>query len=252
MKKFTWSIGNRFLIPSVLVIFISLTVVTFVTTHYINKGFVENLNNEIFETAKIAAVSIDIWLVQNKGKIESDAADEEIRDFLLGKNSNNANITRRLVVQQKAWKSAVLCVLDRRGKVVLASSAKKIGAGYKDREYFKRAVNTKKIVISKPLISRTTGKPAIVICSPVLSNSTVVGAVFGTFDLYNFSKENIAPIKIGEKGYCYIITSEGKVLSHPDEKNIDVKQATKYEFTKEIIKITLSGLLGDLIHQKVI
>ena len=57
-----------------------------------------------------------------------------------------------------------------------------------DRDYFKKVVQTKKIVVSEPVISAISGKVVTVIAVPVLENGALTGVVTGTVGLSRFDE----------------------------------------------------------------
>ena len=99
----------------------------------------------------------------------------------------------------------------------------KIFDNISDRDYFKAVFSNKKTVISDVLISKTTGKPAVVIAVPIFSaQGEFQGILGGTLDLA-IIEEMRSKIKIGETGYAFITDSKGQVLAHPDKTMADRK-----------------------------
>jgi len=75
-----------------------------------------------------------------------------------------------------------------------------------DRDFFAAVIKEgKKDVISKPLISRTTGKAAIALAQPLRgADGRLVGLINAGMDLDSLTKE-LASVKIGKTGYAYIM-----------------------------------------------
>lgn len=90
----------------------------------------------------------------------------------------------------------------------------------KDREYFKDAM-AGKVVVSDPIISRTTGNQISVVAAPIRNNDgKVVGVMGGTINLVKLSKI-IANLKYSYPGsYTYIVDNKGLIIAHPNEKYI--------------------------------
>jgi methyl-accepting chemotaxis protein len=99
-------------------------------------------------------------------------------------------------------------------------STKMIGMSIADRPYFKQARQTGKPVISDAMISRDTGKPIMIIASPIKDGSgNFTGLICQVIKLDAIDKLR-AKIKIGETGYAGISTnSNGKaaIIAHPNE-----------------------------------
>lgn len=56
-------------------------------------------------------------------------------------------------------------------------------AGYSDREYFQKVLQTKQKYVSDILVSKTTKKLSVILAVPVLKDGTLRGVVIGTYAL---------------------------------------------------------------------
>ena len=83
-----------------------------------------------------------------------------------------------------------------------------------DREYFKKVVETKKPVISDPLVSRSTGKSSLYVAVPVMYNGQLTGVLTGPFALEKLSVM-IKDLKFKETGYGAIADDSGLLIAHP-------------------------------------
>ena len=88
-----------------------------------------------------------------------------------------------------------------------------------DREYFQR-VSRGEIYKGDTLVqSHFTGVHALVVAHPVLDAAGgVVGGVALTIDLARFVQKYILPVKIGARGYPFLMDGAGKLIGHPDPK----------------------------------
>ncbi|MDR3562983.1 MAG: methyl-accepting chemotaxis protein [Negativicutes bacterium] len=83
-----------------------------------------------------------------------------------------------------------------------------------DREYFKKAVTTRQLVISDPVLSRAIGKLSFQVVSPVLDYSgAVIGVINGTVSLDNLS-ELMNRLKFKETGYGAVFDKTGMAIAH--------------------------------------
>jgi methyl-accepting chemotaxis protein len=89
----------------------------------------------------------------------------------------------------------------------------------RDRDYFKKVSSTKSSYVSEVLISKTTGKPSIVVCEPVMNGAELVGMLGVTYDLERMS-HIIEREQFKESGYSFIMDSHGLVISAPRLPNI--------------------------------
>lgn len=109
-----------------------------------------------------------------------------------------------------------------------------------DRDYFKKAVQTKKVVVSEPVISAITGKVVTVIAVPVLENGTLTGIVTGTVGLSRFD-ETLSKMATYRTGQLVVMDETGIVIIHPNE----AAQVGKLDFSKEVSSIKISMSLVD-------
>ena len=54
-----------------------------------------------------------------------------------------------------------------------------------------------------------SGKPMLVIASPVKNGSAVAGVLYGVVNVTYFTEKFIEPIKIGESGYVFLFNRDG-------------------------------------------
>lgn len=89
----------------------------------------------------------------------------------------------------------------------------------KDRDYFKLAMQGK-ASISEPVISKSTGKPIIVVAHPVKNSAgRVVGLIGGTVNLDKIT-DLVNQEKLGETGYAFMASNDGTVMAHVDHEKI--------------------------------
>ncbi|GMA98944.1 methyl-accepting chemotaxis protein [Pelosinus sp. IPA-1] len=92
-------------------------------------------------------------------------------------------------------------------------------ASYNDREYFKKVLATKKAVVSDPLVSKVTGKLAVVLAVPVINNGQLTGVLIGTFSMEKLS-EMMKDLKFLDTGYGQVADDSGMVIAHPKQPDL--------------------------------
>ncbi len=90
-----------------------------------------------------------------------------------------------------------------------------------DRGYIKTLLEGEaQHVISDPLTTRNTGKPAVVLAQAVKNYSNNTSGLFaGVITLERLARI-VGEIQVGEGGYGYIVDRNGLVLAHPDSSFI--------------------------------
>ncbi|MBU2700207.1 methyl-accepting chemotaxis protein [Sporomusaceae bacterium BoRhaA] len=103
------------------------------------------------------------------------------------------------------------------------------------REFYKEAMSGTDEVASKSMISMTTGKPIVILASPVRSdNGKVVGVLQATINLEAF-KEVVKKWSVNGVT-AYILDQDGKVIVYPDgDGSTEVKDMSSIPFVQKAI-----------------
>ena len=179
---------------------------------------------------------IDGFISEHTSVLESISSTTDLRLY-------NAQDQKNLLKEINKNNSdfALIFVTDIKGQQVARSDDKNQFDDMSDRDYFKAASSNKKTIISDILISKTTGKPAIVIAIPIFSaQGQFQGILGGTLDLATI-EEMRSKITIGETGYAFITDSKGQILAHPDTAM--VRDRTNVS-DMDIVKKALAGEVG--------
>ena len=107
-----------------------------------------------------------------------------------------------------------------------------------DRDYFKKAVERRKPVISEPVVSSITGKIVVVIAVPVMNGGVMTGVIAGTVGLSNFD-ETLASLATYKTGQLVVADESGLVIIHPNEQ----QQVGKLDLSKEVSSVKISPSL---------
>ena len=128
-------------------------------------------------------------------------------------------------------------ILDKNGIVLATTASAGMGSSRADRSYFKEAMQGK-TVISDPILARTTNTSVIIICTPVLENNEIIGAVFFSVDLNLLSDMYIKDITLGEYGHALVLTRKGETVAHRDAKLIMSEEQRDAPVAKKIPTLT--------------
>ena len=110
-------------------------------------------------------------------------------------------------------------IFDLQGTSTASSNVASVGKiKVPDRDYFAMVTKEGKAdVVSKAIVSRTTGKAAVVLAQPIRDASgKLVGVLNTGMDLESLTND-LAATKIGRTGYAFILDRQGMVLAHPDK-----------------------------------
>ena len=90
-----------------------------------------------------------------------------------------------------------------------------------DRPYFQQTIERRQPVISAPLVSRVTGRPAVVLTQPLLDNGTLHGVLAGVLALDDLGLlRDLVESDSGKTALVAIVDSEGRLLAHPERQRV--------------------------------
>lgn len=110
------------------------------------------------------------------------------------------------------------------GKITLTWEYSNADYDYFKYDWYKAGLVTKdKVVWSEPYEDAVTNVAMVTSTSPIRKNSSIIGVTTFDIGLKEF-EEYIRAIKVGNSGYAFIITQEGRYLGHRNaDKNLKIK-----------------------------
>ena len=84
----------------------------------------------------------------------------------------------------------------------------------KDRDYFRRALNEKKAIVSEPFEARDLDVLTFAYSAPIEKDGEIVGILVASDKMENIA-HTAAQVVWGEEGYAYLVDRSGILASHP-------------------------------------
>jgi methyl-accepting chemotaxis protein len=224
-------IGNKIALLLCIIIITSMTAVglfTFVKSSNVVYG---QAKNEMMLVNQKTGETMSALLSKEISAMNTIARQKVIIDFLELDNSMKTTaeyantveeISKGLDTYVKDYGNTEhIFIVDKSGFIVADSDRKLIGADLQDREYVKDTLSTGKPVISKVLISKSTGALVTAITYPVTKDGNVLGFVTSAVLVDSFSSI-MTNINIAGSGssYGYLVDSTGMMLYHPTKEKI--------------------------------
>ena len=261
-----WNLFSKFLVPTLSIIIIGLLVVTLIS-FYSSKAALHNaLTHELQQIDNTLAKQVDEWLTRIQYEVEQNSQREEfvavLREDATLQTFTKANkilkdmqagsgYVNLAIVGKDGWtrgtsddESVLEFLPKQEGQQHTTENAKMVFEQYDqiilskqffgDRAYFQENMQGKS-VISDVLKSRISGEPIVVVSSPIRYQGGILGITFITLDLAEFSRQFIDPIRVGNKGYAYVIASDATVLAHPEKEMILEEKLTNYDFGEALL-----------------
>ncbi len=233
-------IRNKFLIPMVILVLLGMGVSSFLSWRTARNALETSRFEQLNQIIDITVHNIADWINNRKLDISNWANQDTVKTALknnfLGKAARKTlnDDFARMQKEYHSYNSFHLAGPD--GTIIVSSSPELIGKlNIKDREYFKKALQGK-INMSKVLKSKTDGSPILIIAAPVVDNGGVAGVFYVLISMEDFNSKFIDWIKIGEKGYAFMVdNNDGTCLAHPDKNNIMNRHITEFDFGNNML-----------------
>ena len=234
------SLKNRFLVPTLILIFAGLGISSGISYFKAKASLKASITSEINQLIKSTSGHVSSWIQDRQLDIHTWSQIKVFRtavqDSFVGKAARKSASLQLANLAKAYGYYENICVATSAGDLVAASIPTVVGKiRVTDRPYFIKAMEGK-ANISPVLSSKQTKNPVVVIATPIRVKASVVGVFFGVVDLSSFSKKYIAPIKIGKKGYAYMLDRKGNVIAHPDPKLIMNLNMNDLPFGHKIVK----------------
>ncbi len=246
-KKMKFSLRNRFLIPTLTLIILGMSLSATVSYVKSKNALKSAIAGEVEQISQSTANMVDTWIRDRKLDIKSwsriKVYQTALKDSFVGKAARKAANTQLAALKGDYNYYENIVLADKAGNAVAAADPSVIGkVTVGDRPYYKEALNGN-LAVSSVLQSRGSGKPVFTIAAPVVEKDQNVGVLFGVLDVNSFSSLFIDPIKVGETGYAYVYDSQGIVIAHPDPSNILKLNMNDFDFGRQMVAMGDGGLL---------
>ncbi len=236
-----FKLGTKIISLLIVLVISSVSIIGVIST----RSQVSTINDNLIYTTKELSLGlsqqIDEFVSKHISILESIASTNDLR---LYNNQDQKALLKE--INKKNLNFAVIFVTDVKGQQVARSDDKDQFDDMSERDYFKEVSSQKKTVVSDAIISKTTGKPAVVIVVPIFNAQGEFQGILGaTLDL-SIIEEMRSKITIGETGYAFITDSQGQILAHPDPKMVEERTNVS---DVEIVKKALTGESGAQIYE---
>ena len=236
------SLKNRFLLPTLLLITISLGVSTAVSYYQAEEALSATVSQQLRQICTSVVDALDIWLKDRVLDV-STRTKEPVYLAALG-NGPEADKARQtvngLLVQMKQAYGCYedICLADASGNLLAASNPKILGKiNVRDRAYFKEALTGKTSSSFLVVRSRATKNPIFSTAAPVKAGNEVKGVLFAVVDIATFSKQFVEKVTIGKTGYVYIFQADSTVIAHKDPKHILKTRINQFPWGRDLMNL---------------
>jgi methyl-accepting chemotaxis protein len=234
MKLSNIGIGQR-LVAVLALLMLALVVFFLVSVSFGTKSLtLSTVDKTLTQNARSVTATLDGWIDDRMRFLGLAASSEEIVEAAAdGKWERAEAWLLKAKAQDPMLES--LFVHDAKGISVVTTNKGGRGKNYSSRPYYKAIMTEgKDEYISEVTLSPATNKPRIAFVRAVKRDGKTVGYVGMSVQGEAFSNY-LAPIKVGDNGYCYMFDATGKILAHPDSTLI-FKDLSSAGFIEEALR----------------
>lgn len=208
--------AHKIIIISAVLLILALSVSTTINYISLKNDTQANLNRAIDEIGYSVSSNIANWLSGKLRIVESIAQSTS-------ENPETRTVLKTVqqAVKSGAFKNAYVGV-ESSGEFILDDESLVLPEGYdaRQRPWYTQVKQTRKSTFTEPYLDVTIDKLVISPVSPVMPNGQFVGVAGGDIFLDDII-DILNQIDFLDLGYAYLVTSKGKILSHPDNKMVN-------------------------------
>ncbi len=234
-----FNIRNKFLIPTILLIVIGMGGAAAISYVKSKNALTAALLHNIEQQTTSVATILESWIKDRKLDLKSWSSEEVYAKALTASIIGKA---ARVTANEKLGRLKAdygyyedISLTDREGLVVASNNDAVINKiNVADRPYFKAAMAGRTFV-SEVVLSRGTGNPVFIVAAPIIDKREVKGALIGVVSVDSFAQKFIAPVKVGQSGYAFLVNSKGMTIADPDSRKILKADVSKLDFGKQVL-----------------
>ncbi|MDM8524489.1 methyl-accepting chemotaxis protein [Desulfococcaceae bacterium HSG8] len=245
------NLRNKFLIPTVALIILGMGISAGVS-YFISKNAIEKeIRAQLFQITDSNAKHLSAWISIVKMNIgnysEQNYFRMAVRDTFMGKASRKAASRYLGKKKEETGYYESISAVNRKGVIIASSDADKMETSdISEQQFFQESLKGNRF-ISNVSKSELTEKPVFIISYPIEDKDAVVGVLFSVVKVEYFNRIYIDPVKVGQKGYAFMVNQEGFLIAHPDRSLVLNTKEMKSDLdvteeTDALILYTLKGM----------
>ncbi|HTQ54316.1 MAG TPA: methyl-accepting chemotaxis protein [Bryobacteraceae bacterium] len=195
-------------------------------------------NEELQQIAGKTADELDVWIDSRERDARNIAQLEVLADACRGRRLAAAGQMLQQINQRSRFYENVF--LAHPGGTLFLDSigGKSVGIDISKIDGFRIHVEhglRNELCIGEVMKSPATGRPVILITSPIAVAGKVVGLLGTPIELNDFSATFLKRFGVGDVGFLYVFDAHGTVVAYPDPARILTLQLAGYDFGREML-----------------
>lgn len=234
------SIRTRLLLIMVLLMFVSLSLLTWVSYYFSNKALTKSVNENAMSIGADYSNRVHGFI----NELVLYVQDVAVNPHIVNPRSREQIVVELADALQRNNKFTGITYCDLNGNVIRAQGDT---VHLSDREYYQKAVRIKKTVVSEPILSKGSGKLSIIIAVPVVTNGEVTAIIQATMPLDSLIGI-VKNIKFMDNGYGFIIDQSGIIIAHSQRPELNGKASLVENHADPVLAKTLPEMDDQLVR----
>lgn len=214
-------ITHKILVTMLFVAMVPLVAIWYINYQATAQQLTESTEQQLSGISDKLVAVVDDWVTANHKVLNQNGALPDMSSM----SAKLQNPVLKAVLNEYSW-SYLVFTIHPDGMNVGRSDGKQ-PIDYSDRSYFKQVMDGaalgKQVVISK-----TTGKPALILSAPIYTaDKNIAGVIAMGMSLADIS-DIIIKASIGKTGYAFLLDEDGKVVAHQKQEHTN----TMADFSK--------------------
>ena len=201
----------KMLIVMVLVASIPLAVVWYISHAASERAITQDVDNRLSSTADQLRSYVESWVDMNVRVLRQNA---ELPN-MISMDGARQKAALESIVHTYEWNYLAFTV-DINGQNVSRSDNKDL-KDYSDRHYVRQVLGGQALG-QQVLIGKTSGKPSLVLASPIKDAQHRTKGVLAIAMTLTEISQKISSTRFGKTGYAILLDQDGKVISHINEE----------------------------------
>ena len=205
--------SHKILLAAALVVITAFASFTLYNDYLQRNAIRRDLGNNLQEMGRVTANNIQTWLAGRSLLIENLSQTAAL-------NPDTDNVSNLLV--QKAVTSTFMgAYLGNKDGSFMIRPDSKMPDGYdpRARPWYQRAQSSNGSALTEPYIDLASGQLVISIVDSVIKDGQNMGVVGGDLSLQVIA-DTLNALDFGGMGYAFLVSSDGKILVHPDKSMV--------------------------------
>jgi methyl-accepting chemotaxis protein len=211
-SKFTLNIFHKVVATLLAVTLIPLLTLWYIANNTAERELTANIYQNLVATMETASTRINGWDDSNLRMLRQAG---RLNDITGMKNDRQVPV---LTAIGQTYDSYLVFTIAADGSNIARNDGGAL-VSYADRSYFKDVMKGAPVG-RQVVISKTTGKPSLLLGSPIRNdNNTLIGVIAMGLNLGDISQA-VTDVRVGDTGHAILLDATNKVIAHGDAQKV--------------------------------